>query len=280
MRYNRILILALIGACASMAAAQNTVYSNSPGGDSFSGPYGTSQGLSFVGSGGQNFVYRETKNGATVGINGNAPRNGDGSVWFDMNGTDVKSEIAMSTAFLPTGDAIGNLGNFDSLSAWSADLMTVSSNLSNQAVIMRLELFNGTTYGSLVFDTGWTPGHFSGTVNYGTWQNYDLLGNAGTTWLRATSSLNTLYGPGATNNGERTLADWQSALSGHGFIVTSANVGMGSFNGQFTGAMDNLTLGFGGNNQSYNFEPVPEPASMAVLGLGAAALLRRRRKSA
>lgn len=42
---------------------------------------------------------------------------------------------------------------------------------------------------------------------------------------------------------------------------------------------DALIIGDGFNSVSTEFVPVPEPASMAALGLGAAALLRRRRKA-
>ena len=186
----------------------------------------------------------------------------------------------MSTGFTGAGDSAGSLGSFDSLSAFGADLYTaLSPDSGNQAPILRLELFSaaaGNKYGQLIFDTAWSPGHF-GTFNYNQWNTVDIFNNASSMWLRGSSDLNTLYDPGAGTNHERTFADWKSILSGQGYQVISVNAGIGSFNGTFQGGMDNLQIGFGGNNKTFNFEAVPEPTSMCALGLGALAMIRKRR---
>ena len=283
---NSITITFLSGMVLATTAAQaQTVYSNnSLPGDFFTNPLAVpaNQMLNnFTGSNGEVFTYRETKDSSVVGINNTMARNGNGSVWFSANGLNQKSEIAMSTSFNATGDSTGSLGTFDSMSALSADLFTQSSSIANQAAIVRIELFSATDgggrYGQLVFDTSWAPSHY-GTFAFGQWNNVNLMGNAGTTWLRATSGINAAYGTGVgVDSGERTLADWLTQLGNKGYNVISVNSGIGSFDGQFQGGMDNLAVGFGGNNKTYNFEAVPEPATLAVLGLGALGLIRRKK---
>jgi len=64
--------------------------------------------------------------------------------------------------------------------------------------------------------------------------------------------------------------------------VISVNAGFGSgWPNTFVGAVDNITFGFNGQYTTYNFEVVPEPASMLVLGSGLVSMmaLRRRRKA-
>lgn len=281
-----ITLISGIAMIASTVHGQTVFSNNLTPGDYFTNASATpaNQMLSnFNGPNGEVATYRETKNGSTVGINTTMARNGNGSVWFSANGTGQKAEIALSTSFNAIGDSTGSLGLFDSMSALSADLYTQSSSIANQASVVRIELFSATDgggrYGSLVFDTSWSPSHY-GTFAFGQWNNVNLMGNAGTTWLRATSGINTAYGAGVgVDNGERTLADWMTQLGNKGYNVISVNSGIGTFDGSFEGGMDNLAIGFGGNTTTHNFEVVPEPASIAAIGLGAIALIARRRRT-
>jgi hypothetical protein len=286
---NRNLAILVMASLAVAAQASDTVYSNNGGSGDNYGNAGSTALVTpitgYTGSNGEKFEYRETDNGGAAGINTNFARSGNGSAWIDANGTGSKAEIAVSTSFDSQGNTTGALGSFDSLSAWSADLYTASSTIANEAPIMRLELFSSkdgasSSYGQLVFDTAWTPGHF-GTFTYGQWTSEDFFANASNIWLRATSGINARYNPGTSTNGERTLADWISILDGKGYSVLSTNGGIGTIAGagQYEGAIDNIGLGFGGANKVYNFEAVPEPTTMAALGLGIVAVIRRRKKA-
>lgn len=76
-------------------------------------------------------------------------------------------------------------------------------------------------------------------------------------------------------------------LSGQGFAVTSGTTSFaGTWTGTYTGDATITSGTYSGTyDKSGKFsiavagEPVPEPASMAALGIGAVALLRRRRKA-
>ena len=276
------LISGLVFGAVSVEA--QTVYSNNPTpGDYFTnaGPSAANQALTHPVAAGVVGTYRETKNGATVGINTTQARSGNGSAWFSAVGNaNSKAEIALSSAFTGAGDSNGILGSLDTLSSFGADLYTQTSSIGNQSTIVRLELFSSTDgggrYGQLVFDTAWAPSHF-GTYTYGQWNTVNLMGN---TWLRGTGGINTAYGAGVgADGGERKFSDWMTDLNGKGYNVISVNAGIGSFNGSFEGGADNIALGFGGNNNTYNFEAVPEPATIAAVGLGALAMIRRRRTS-
>jgi len=58
-------------------------------------------------------------------------------------------------------------------------------------------------------------------------------------------------------------------------------VGFGSSTDNYDGYVDQFTLGTTSGSTTYDFEPaaVPEPASFGLLGIGALALLRRRRRA-
>jgi hypothetical protein len=69
----------------------------------------------------------------------------------------------------------------------------------------------------------------------------------------------------------KTIPEWLNAASDANatLFVISVNAGIGSgWNGTFEGAVDNITFGFNGTYTTYNFEVVPEPASMACARFG------------
>ena len=141
--------------------------------------------------------------------------------------------------------------------------------------LVKLELQNtglsSGGYGQLVFDfasSGLTP---TGDA----WDQIDIFGNRTSYKFRGTSGLGAFTGG---NNFQFETLDWWMGQVGDWDIVT-VNFGIGSGeNGTFNGAVDNLKMTVGNNDLSTNFEAVPEPFTMASLGLAWLAARRKKKK--
>jgi hypothetical protein len=122
-------------------------------------------------------------------------------------------------------------------------------------------LFGGTTagtrtvMGSIVNYTANISPVTLGPGNY--WLSIEVNGGDAQTFIGTTSGRNGVGGPLSDGN-----SLWDSSFFGQSFSSTSAALG----------APGDFSMGITGT------QVVPEPASLAVLGLGAVALLRRRRK--
>jgi hypothetical protein len=273
------------------ASAQSnvTVYANNPSGDAFTnaGGSGINQNVtSWTGLGGEVWRYSNVRDQGVVGISTNQPRSGDASARIQTPGTTGNARSDMN---LIAGTS-GSLGNLDSLSHWSLDARTDSSSFANQAPVIRMTVFSATdinlsngsagVFGEIALDTTWDPGNHP-TFTFGQWNNIDLIG--GNRFVRASGGSLRQYNPGylggtSYTGDTQTLSSLLGLLAGKGYIVTSVGAGFGGTSGQFDGAIDNYTLGFGGNFTTYNFEAVPEPMTMTVMVLGALAALRKKRK--
>jgi len=283
----------VLGLCAALVAAsafaQATVFSqNLAPGDLFTNSGAADQGLNF---GNPNWVYNNTRGGGSVGIRNNYPRSGNGSVYFASPGINGKADIEyFADPFGFGGNFFPNpfnpasvLGALSALSHLSYEWYRDSSSTAPARLhpVLRLGILrvrasdpddtNSWRVGYLVFERA---NNGFGAAPTNVWQQDDILGS--NYRLVATSPL----GFDAT---PRTIPQWLTfaASQDAALLVISVNAGIGSgWDGTFVGAVDNITFGFNGTYTTYNFEVVPEPASMAALGSGLIGLLglRRRKK--
>lgn len=244
----------------------------------------------------QGWTAANIQGGATVGITGNQPRSGNGSLEFVSPNGSGKADYSL------TNGSVGGFGLLSDLTALSFDWRRDSSstNPANQAPALRLGVYDPVSGKSsyLIWEKVYQTAN---TVNTDTWNAEDLLG--GYFWERA-------FGPSRTiENYTQTLADWVACTQANCTITDNGsnhytpnpvgpsawiyeiNVGVGSgWNGAFDGEVDNVSFGFGSNAATtYNFEldspaAVPEPSSIILLGslvtLASINLRKRLRRAA
>ncbi|MDM7460090.1 MAG: PEP-CTERM sorting domain-containing protein [bacterium] len=276
---------------ALMAQTTVKVYSLNPApGDLFTNSGTANQGSSF---GHSNWVYNNTRGGGQVGIRNNYPRSGNGSVYFNSPSSTAKADIEyfvdpvnVGGNFVPNpynpNSIMGTLNQLTHLSYdWYRDGISTTINYLHPVLrlgILRVNSDNSVASGYLVFERIYNG---FGTAPTGSWQTDDIISNNYKLW--ATASLG--FGdPNANINAVlKTIPEWIGAANDANatLYLVSVNAGFGSgWSGSFTGAVDNITFGFNGQYTTYNFEVVPEPASLLALGSGFVSLLalRRRRK--
>ncbi len=279
---NKVLIAALAAVVAASANAQ-IVYSNNPTpGDYFVGNVG---GIGQpVGSSG--WYYNNVRNGATVGINQDYARSGNGSVHFSVgSGSKADIEYLAGTGFnlLGTYYPTASLGKLSDLSSvafdWYRDsASTVAAHFHTGARVYidaDANPFTTGDLGYLIYER-----IYNGSPGPAVEDQWVSDGIGLTTKLWTSGSLG-----GDTNGYNNTLQDFidgaVSGINGDSAIV-GFSFGIGSgWTGQTEMALDNVSWTIDGVTTSSNFEvnPVPEPATMTALAVGALALLRRKKSA-
>ena len=118
-------------------------------------------------------------------------------------------------------------------------------------------------YDVVSFNTGLVAGSFTLGIDLGTWQGFTGLDGAGTLWTTASLNLSGVgtFDPGVINDGIFSMV--LSVTAGSITIDPSANGNVGLLN---TGPVAPLP------------RAIPEPATIALLGIGIAGLMLLRRR--
>lgn len=308
------LIAVAFAAIVVVPAFAQTVFSNNVGGDSFTHAGTNTQSQDLVNSpttpvadlSGQPAVarwqYDDVRNSGKVGIDTTYARSGNGSARVVTPiGTSTQASIAFTANPvdpLNTGDKGfgGTFGTFASLTGWGYDLYRNEAYDNNNApaslqMVARVELFTaaggfGSTsgyLGNLIFIPDAAQNvSLIGTLADDTWHTIDIFAIDG---YLANSRALTIGATTYSAFSYRRLSEWQADL-GLSTFMSQFNAGVGSHSNQyFDGAVDNYRINIAAGalpalNATYNFEAVPEPATMSILALAAALKRRKAKKNA
>ncbi len=232
------------------------------------------------------WIRRNVRSGSTVGATGDYARSGNGSAFFkSIDGGTSKADFEYFFGDT-TGKTLGNITSFGY--DWYRN--GASANPAVQMPSMRLYVdADGNTattgdQGFLIFEQVYN----GATLATDTWHSTDIFnyfgaGQSANLWQRR-------FSPGTTvNEYGVTLQEWIAGeVTTGGLVFSSSSVvfglsfGIGSgWAGNFEGAVDNVRIGFGGSETTWNFEtdgviPLPTAAGLGFAGLGLMGLRRRR----
>ena len=264
------------------ASAQVTITVNSNNGspgDDFTNP--TTSNTSLVTPGAaldaSGWYYNNVRNNGHVGIQTTYPYDGNGSVAFNAtqgpSGNSSKADIEYYNVVGGVPQALGTLGN---LTSFSYNWYRASGGTASQwlAPVLRLSVASpdNTKSGYLIFEPVYNAlGNNAAPVNQ--WETNNIVAEDDHLW----SSGSTLPNLGNDYGDAVKLSSWQSSYGN--YLVYGISAGVGSGWGTFQGAVDDITVGFGGASTTYDFEVVPEPSTVLLVGTGLMGMLivaRRR----
>jgi hypothetical protein len=201
--------------------------------------------------------------------------NGDVTLGWTNNGmaswTTTTSKVGSSSAELywpsTTDNGYADIDTptmtLSTVSTWSCWVKGINSS-SGQVMVADVSFYLGDAKKTVVhseFLWGCNP-------PIDTWTQVDQASISGSVG----AGIYSVRGIGVTDN----LSSWASVVSKYGsYDLSYVRLGMGNkgYTGSFTSYVDDFVL----NGTTYVMEPVPEPATICLLGLGALGLLKKRR---
>lgn len=225
---------------------------------------GTASIVSLAGSGGDLETGQPLATGAALMITGAS--------------NDDKAQVGVV-------DAYGNASAAMTDSAFALDYSFYKASAGDlniwAAPSIKLTLSNpgasGDGYGTLVFEPYWQASPMAPPTP-DTWTSVSITSTSGVFWWDGGFGYSNSFGGPPL----KTLAEWAAAFDSDfdDAVLYAVSVGVGTWNQGQTGYFDEVSVSYTGYSAAYNFEPIPEPSTALLLGMGLAGLAFRSRRRA